>query len=217
VSVFFVLALVVFSTLRISAMQSAGPSAAGDVGSLPADDFNTRYVQNPVIAYLHIVPGVVYVVLAPFQLARSLRRRQPEVHRTVGRVAAGAGLLSAVFAVVFGLFLPWGGLAEATAALVFGAYMGVALVLGVRAARRRDLTRHRQWMIRAFAVSLGVATIRVLLALGEEFDVVAFDDAFGVAFWVGLAINAAIAEWWLRMRPQVNGSRRVRPLAVPGP
>jgi hypothetical protein len=37
-------------------------------GAVPGPDaFEHRYVLHPVLAYLHIVPGVVYLVLAPLQ------------------------------------------------------------------------------------------------------------------------------------------------------
>ena len=37
-------------------------------GAVPGPDaFEHRYVLHPVLVYLHIVPGVVYLVLAPLQ------------------------------------------------------------------------------------------------------------------------------------------------------
>lgn len=194
---FFVVSLIVFAALRV--MRDV-PNLA-DADALPADDFNTRYARHPVIAYLHIVPGVVYVVMAPFQVSKRLRRSSLTRHRRLGRVAAAVGLLSALFGVVFGVLYPWGGTAETTASLVFGFYMGYALIEGVRAARRHDRHRHRRWMLRAFAVALGVATIRVVLGLGEAFGIGTFDDSFGIAFWIGFLINAAAVELWLLRWP----------------
>lgn len=194
---FSVVSLLVFAMLRV--MTDAPNLVAAD--DLPADEFSTRYAEHAVVAYLHIVPGVLFVLLAPLQVSKRIRRSSLRRHRWIGRITAAAGLLSALFGVVFGVLFPWGGLAEATASLVFGGYMSSALVEGVRAARSHDQYRHRRWMLRAFAVALGVATIRVVLGLGEAFDVLTFDDAFGVAFWIGFLINAIAVELWLRRWP----------------
>ena len=86
--------------------------------------------------------------------------------------------------------------------MVFGAYMGIALVAAVRAIRERDLVAHRRWMIRAFAVALGVATIRLILIAGEVIlGLFEFDEGFGWSFWGGFLVNAVIAELWLRRWP----------------
>lgn len=194
---FFVVSLIVFSVLRV---LTDVPNLS-DADALPIDDFNTRYARHPVVAYLHIIPGVLYIVVAPFQVSKRIRRSNIGRHRRLGRVAATAGLLSALVGVIFGVLFPWGGTAETTASLLFGVYMTYALIEGVRAARRHDQHRHRRWMLRAFAVALGVATIRVVLGLGEAFNILVFDDAFGLAFWIGFLINAIAVELWLRRWP----------------
>ena len=134
--------------------------------TLPDTDFHRRYAEHPVLAYLHIGPGLAYLVVAPVQLSTTVRQRFRRAHRVAGRVAVGAGLVSALFGIVFGLLYPWGGALEASAATVFGAYMALALTEAVRRIRRRDVAGHRRWMIRAFAVSLGVATIRGIIGFG---------------------------------------------------
>lgn len=136
------------------------------------------------------------------------------VHRRLGRVLLGCGLLSAVFALFIGLFLPWGGLLEGSATLVFGLWFLASLVLAFRAIRRGDVPQHRRWMIRAFAVGVGIGTIRiwtgiftaVLLATGGDPDQTLPEQfTFGVAFWLAFAMHVAIGEWWLRRTPALDG------------
>ena len=118
-------------------------------GTLPEDEFDHRYVEQAWLAYLHIVPGVVYLFLAPLQLAYRIRSRHYTFHRRLGRVAATAGMISGVFALIFGGLFSFGGLSEASAAVVFGLWFLTCLVLAVRAIRRDDIVHHRRWMIRA--------------------------------------------------------------------
>ena len=176
-------------------------------GTVPGPDaFEHRYVLHPVVAYLHIVPGVVYLVLAPLQLWRRFRTRHLRLHRLIGRVILPAGVLSGVMAIVVGTAFPYGGPAEAAASVVFGVYFLVALALAYRAVRRRDIAVHRRWMIRAFAVALGVGTIRIWVGLFQLVGLLSLPDNtgtawFGVAFWLAFLMHAAAAELYVRARP----------------
>ena len=137
-------------------------------GALPDEsEFQYRYAAYPWLAYAHILPGAVYLSLAPFQLWRGFRNRNLKRHRRIGRVALAAGLTSGVFGVLFGFFQSFGGTLQASASVVFGAWFVTALLLAYRAVRRRDITTHRRWMIRAFAVGLAVGTIRIWIGLFE--------------------------------------------------
>jgi uncharacterized membrane protein YozB (DUF420 family) len=180
-------------------------------GTTPAEsDFEYRYVANALLAYAHIVPGVVYLLLAPLQLWRGFRNRHLGWHRRIGRVAIVAGLLSGVFAIAFGSLHAWGGIIEALAAVLFGTWFIVCLVTAYRAIRRRDVTRHRRWMIRAFAVGVAVGTIRIWIGLFNAFGLLGFQDSFAAGFWISLVMHAALAELWLRARPtQSGGTARV--------
>jgi hypothetical protein len=188
-------------------------------GTVPGPTaFERRYVLHPVPAYLHIVPGVVFLVGALFQLARRFRARHLVLHRRLGRVLVVAGLVSGVLAVVVGVWFPYGGGVEAAATVVFGAWFTTALTLAYLAVRRRDVVGHRRWMIRAFAVALGVGTIRIWIGVFQLLGLLAIQDAtgtvwFGVAFWVAFLLHVLVAEAYLRARPTPAG----RPAATQEP
>ena len=81
-------------------------------GTVPDDDLAELYVAHPWLAYGHIVPGVVYLVLAPLQLSRRFRTRHYTLHRRLGRVLVACALFSGVLAVVLGFVFAWGGAPE---------------------------------------------------------------------------------------------------------
>lgn len=203
------LVVLVFFVIRL---VTDGPHILA--GTTPDDDFAERYVAHPWVGYGHIVPGVVYLVLAPIQLSRRIRTRHYALHRRLGRVLLGCALLSGSLALVLGLFLAWGGAVESVASVVFGAWFLVSLVLAVRAVRGGRVAEHRRWMVRAFAVSLGIASIRIwvgiftavqvgLLGMGDgTFPV---RDTFALAFWLGLGLHVLLGEWWLRRTPALDG------------
>ena len=107
-------------------------------------------------------------------------------------------MISGVFALIFGSLFSFGGLPEASAAVVFGLWYLSCLV---RSAIGRDvIVHHRRWMIRAFAIGIGIGTTRIWLQIlglaGLDFA-----SSFGPAFWISFSLHALIAELWLRAFP----------------
>lgn len=200
-ALFLIFVVMVFFVIRV----------ANDVdnlrnGLLPAEgEFDRRYAQYPVLAYLHIVPGVVYLLGAPFQLSARIRRRSIGVHRRLGRIVLPSGIVTGLLAIVVGIVMPFGGSAETSATVVFGLWFLAALLLAYRAIRAGNVTEHRRWMIRAFAVGAGVGMIRIVVGLFQALDLMSFEDAFGVAFWIAFVLMAVLAEVWLRVRPAPYG------------
>jgi uncharacterized membrane protein YozB (DUF420 family) len=170
---------------------------------------NARFVTQPLPVLLHIVCVTVYSMLGAFQFVPSLRRRR--WHRLAGRILAPAGLGVALTGLwmTASYALP----AKDTAVVngvryVVGVLMAVSIVLGVRAALRRDLVRHAAWMTRAYALAMGAGTQALLL--GPYVLVVGVpgpvpNTVLMTAAWV---INAAFAEWVIR-RHRVIRRRRV--------
>lgn len=189
--------IVVFAGIRLS--QDVPAVISGELP--PVDSFERRYADHPLPAYAHIVPGLGYLLVAPFQVSRSFRRRSLRRHRRLGRAALAAGILTGLFAIAVGLVFPFGGVVEASASIIFGIYFLAALLLAYRAIRSRDVGTHRRWMIRAFAIGIGVGTIRLVIGVSQAFGM-AFDDIFGAAFWIAFVLHAAAAELWLRHFPE---------------
>jgi predicted membrane protein DUF2306 len=169
-------------------------------GTLPEDTYDHRFVQHPWIAYMHIGPGILYLIGAPLQLSYRRRSRNYTFHRRLGRLLAGSALLSGVFALIFGILFPFGGVIEVSAAVVFGLWFLACLILAIRAIRGDDMFHHRRWMIRAFAVGVAVGTGRIWLGVFAGFGL-EFDDSIGLAFWVSFSLHAVAAELWLRAFP----------------
>jgi len=196
IAVVLLLLIVIFSVVKRFLIDMPNLAA----GTLPEDEFDHRYVQQPWLAYLHLTPGVLYLLGAPLQLSYRFRSRHYTFHRRLGRVLVGAAMISGVFALIFGGRFSYGGLPEASAAVVFGLWFLTCVVLAVRAIRRDDIVHHRRWMIRAFAIGIGIGTTRIWLAL---FGIAGLDFAssFGPAFWISFSMHAVAAELWLRAFP----------------
>jgi uncharacterized membrane protein YozB (DUF420 family) len=179
-------------------------------GTVPdPESFEFRYVEVPWLAYGHIVPALIFLLIAPVQLWRGFRQRHWTLHRRLGRVGVGSAVVAGVFGTVFGVLMAFGGAAEAIAAAVFGAYFQCSEILAYRSIRRKNVRSHRRWMIRAASIALAAGTIRIWVAL-LSLAGIEFNDAFGAAFWLGFGIHAIAAELYLAWRPEATGFRRTK-------
>lgn len=151
---------------------------------------------------VHVVGGTLYAVLGAFQFPTALRRQRRNWHRRVGRVLVALGLSAALSGLWLTLFYPRlhdSGALLAAIRLTFGSAMVASLVIAFVAIRRRDILRHRKWMIRAYALGLGVATQIFTLGFGEPvFGSGEISTALLIA--LGWVINLAVAEWAIRRR-----------------
>lgn len=183
-------------------------------GEIPVGQYGEMYARYPVLAYLHIVPGVVFIIGALFQLSRRFRNRHLAFHRHFGKWMLASGLISGIFALGFGVPFAHGGPWQSLATALFGSYFTIALLLGYRSIRRKDTRQHRRWMIRAFAIGLAVGTIRLWMGLLSGLGPLSLAEAFSPGFWLGLTMHAIAAELWLWWRPDESGRRRNTPATI---
>jgi uncharacterized membrane protein len=165
------------------------------------DRFDGRFGADPFVTMLHILPGGLLMILAPLQFSSRIRNRNIRFHRWSGRLLVGAAIVSAVAGLYFGLLVPYGGFGEAAATALFGGILLVSVILAVVAIRRGQVARHREWMIRAFAIVLGISMVRVV---GTAFDVVLTPaglpppELFVLSLWTGWSLTLAAGELWIR-------------------
>jgi hypothetical protein len=163
-----------------------------------AHNFERWFASYPVLTYLHVIPGGFLLALAPFQLSSRIRNRYLRFHRLSGRVLVLAALLVGLTGLLLASKFPYGGPVAAAAAFVAGTAFLIALVRAFMAVRHRDLVAHREWMIRMFALGLGIATIRVLGLLVLAITGTTFQRAAAAVFWIGWVSTCTVAEWWIR-------------------
>jgi uncharacterized membrane protein len=187
-----------------------------------ADDiarFDSRFRLHPVATVLHIASGGLFLVLVPLQLWRSLRMRHRAVHRVIGRISLAAGVGMVLTALYFGILMPFAGAAEAITMAIVSAWYAFASVLAVIAIRHGDTERHREWMLRAIAVPLGVSVIRIA---GLVLELVMVEHGLGpellfqLSIWSGWLSSILAMETWIRATRSRNApASRATPAGQP--
>jgi hypothetical protein len=165
---------------------------------------NARFFASPVPVVVHIITASLYCVLGSFQFVPGFRRRRPGWHRAAGRLLIPCGLAAALAGLWMTLWYPLApGDVELLRGvrLVFGWAMVVSLILGFTAIRRRDIARHRAWMIRGYAIAQGAGTqvivsVPWLIVTGKSAEGLSKVLMMAVA-WM---INIALAERIIRRR-----------------
>lgn len=186
-------------TRLVSSFEIDDPYAA----QRPAEvhRFDSRYAAHRVVALLHLVPGALFLLLAPLQFSPRIRERYIEFHRWSGRALLVAAFATAVSALCFGLFMPFAGWSEAAAIASFGALFLIALSRAFLAIRRHEVRLHREWMLRAFAIALGISTVRIVAAaldLALTPAGLTVGQIFALSLWIGWFATLGGAELWIR-------------------
>jgi len=185
--------------LLINGYRPPAAVADGAAGSFAAlDDLFARY---PALMLIHILPGLLFVVLGPLQFSQTLRKRQLRWHRRNGRIVLVCGLVIGVSALVMSVGMPAiGGVNQAAATTLFALFFLFALGNAFRHILRREIALHREWMIRAFAIGLAVATIRPIIGIffaTRVFSGLTPAEFFGTGFWIGFVLHLIVAETWI--------------------
>src|SRR5215203_4303643 len=175
------------------------------------EPYNPGFLDFQHIVAVHVVLRGLSLTLAPFQFARRIRSRHLAYHRRVGRLLVSIGLVVGATALFMGLVIPFSGWGERVIIGLFGSLFLFALLKAFVHVRAGRVAQHREWMIRAFAIALAVATIRLiyipaLLIVADPADAqiaVLWDTSFAVAF----VVHASVAELWIRATRRSGASR----------
>ncbi len=167
------------------------------------EPYNPGFLRFPTVVALHVVLGGVYLALAPFQFVMRIRSRHLAYHCRTGRLLVAIGVMVGATALFMGLVIPKGGWPERVVIGLFGTVFLVALVKGFVHVRAGRVSLHREWMIRAFAIALAIATTRLiffpaLIITGTGPTDRRFGTLLAVALAVAFVLHVSVAELWIR-------------------
>lgn len=206
--------LLVLSAIPLASGAFRLTQLAGGAEITPA---NARFFASPLPVVLHIVSAAVYAILGAFQFAPRFRQRYPGWHRVVGRILVPCGLVVGLSGLWMTLFYPWpagDGALLYVFRLLLGSAMVASIVLGFTAIRRRDVRRHRAWLLRGYALGLGAGTQTLTLLAGELIAGPPSELSRALLMGAAWVINLAVAERAIRKRPRRVNQRRPRPAST---
>jgi uncharacterized membrane protein len=167
------------------------------LGAAVHPDLRASFLAHRAGIYAHVFASAVALAIGPFQFRAALRARRPELHRLMGRIYLGVGVLVGGLAGLLMSFHAFGG---PVSRLGFGCLALAWLYTGARAylaIRARELAAHRRWMARNFALTFAAVTLRLWLP-GSVVSGVPFELAYPIVAWLCWVPNLVFAESLLR-------------------
>jgi len=160
----------------------------------PGDKHFSRYILP---LRLHIAGGIGALLAGPWQFSERLRSRAINLHRWLGRfylleVALGS-IAGFAMATVSEEGLPTHLGFAALAVLWF--FTGLQAYRKVRAG---NISAHRQWMIRNFALTFAAVTLRNWMPLMLFVLHWPFRPTYIIVSWLCWVPNLLVAEWLVR-------------------
>jgi hypothetical protein len=178
---------------------------------------NVSFAAHRWLTLTHILPAFLFMALMPFQFVGRIRARHITLHRWSGRLLLLLGTVIGAAALIMSFTMNIGGVSETAATTFFAVLFLMFLGLGFLNIRRHKVDLHRQWMIRAYGIALGVATTRPIIGAFFAARRLSPHEFFGAAFWLGFTVTLLAAEAWIHytepagLRPEfqpAGGSRR---------
>lgn len=180
--------------LAFGRQGSAGPPAMAAL--------DTAFAARKALTLAHIVPALLLVALLPLWCSERVRAHGA-AHRRITYALFALGLITGVTAAALSLH-PFGGVNEASAALLYDGLFLFCLARAWILFRRNDWRLHRTWMVRGMAVLLGIAMTRPVMGVffaTQSITHLAPAQFFGTAFWIGFTTMYIAGEAYLRTHP----------------
>jgi hypothetical protein len=162
-----------------------------------AEALDAGFAAHPFLTVLHILPAALLICLMPLQFVSRIRARHLAWHRWSGRLLVALGFVVGTSALVMSYTMAIGGANETAATTLFAILFLLFLTMGLWNIRRGRIIRHREWMIRAFGVALGIATTRPIVGAFFAARRLPPHEFFGTAFWLGFTLTLLAAETWI--------------------
>jgi uncharacterized membrane protein len=155
------------------------------------------FSARPWGIYSHVLVGGLALILGPFQFRRGLLTRNRPLHRNLGKVYVVCAFLTGVVG-FYMAFYSFGGMTTHLGFGALGALTAFTTAVAYVRIRALDVSTHREWMIRSFALIFAAVTLRIelpLLTIAFRGD---FEAAYRIIAWSAWVPNLLWAEWYVR-------------------
>jgi len=146
------------------------------------------------------------MILGPLLFVKQLYNRYVHLYKWIRIFYFVSAYTVGVSAIVISYTVAIGGANETAAATLFALLFLFSLTKALIYISNGNFALYREWMLRAFAIGLAIATVRPIVGLFFALSSLSPHDFFGIAFWLGFTIHLIVAEAWiLHTRPTHHG------------
>lgn len=190
------------------------------IGYFPwQDDTNFLALKQDVIEIahwklafqIHVITSS-FVLLAGFtQFFKLFRQHYPRIHRYMGWLYIVATLGFALPSGFVMAFYANGGVSTQLCFFLLSIFWGASTVFALRYALQHRWDKHRDWMIRSFALAASALSLRtwkiILYQFQPYWDWLTPTHIYQLESWLGVVVNMIVAEiliYYLYYRRSIN-------------
>ena len=167
------------------------------------EPFAAAYRAVPRGILGHAVLGTLALLTGPFQFRRDLLARRRRLHRLAGRVYVGAALGTGATGLLMAT-RSFGGMNTHVAFGLLAVLTVWTTAVGFARIRAGEVTAHRAWMLRSFALIFAGVMLRVQVPVLVGALGMPFETGYGIIAWSSWVPNLLWAEWYLRRQRGVT-------------
>ncbi|HEY6139322.1 MAG TPA: DUF2306 domain-containing protein [Thermoanaerobaculia bacterium] len=190
---FFALAIALYALSYLFRRERAFPP-----------DLAASFLARPWGIYPHALFGAVALALGSVQFWRGFPYSHPAFHRTLGKIYVVAALGTGTAGLYMSFFAFGGAVTQLGFGLLAVSVLGTTMI-AYRRIRRRDVARHREWMLRSYALIFAAVTLRIELPILIGI-LHGFAPAYSVVAWLCWLPNLVLAELYVTATRSTAGS-----------
>jgi hypothetical protein len=150
--------------------------------------------------WIHVFTSMLPLLAGFTQFAPWVLAKRPAIHRAMGRVYVFTVCFVTGPASLVMAFYANGGITSRIAFVILALLWLITTAMGWRRVLHRDFAKHREWMIRSYALTLSAIALRAW-----KYGIVfVFEpppmDVYRIVAWLGFVPNLLVAEWLIRRR-----------------
>lgn len=151
--------------------------------------------------YAHVAGGIVALTTSPWQLMKVMKW-----HKLVGRVYFYGAVVAAATGLVVG-FVAVGGWTARIGFIVASSLWFFFTIRGVQAIRSGNLSEHRRWILRSFAMTFLAVSFRIWLLMYPVFGLT-FTQGYQISAWTWV-VNLLVVEIYAKRMAERSRERLV--------
>ena len=157
------------------------------------DEITTNSLWSTLF-YIHIFLGGIALLSGWSQFHEKLRKRKIKLHRVLGKVYLVSVLISGISGVYIAIYAEGGIVAKLGFLGLAIAWLFTSITAYLRI-KKKNVTAHKKWMIRSFALTFAAVTLRIWLPFLQYGIGMDFISAYVIIAWLCWVPNLLGAEW----------------------
>ena len=168
------------------------------------EQYQDYYWSNKWWLVGHLLGGGVALILGPFQFSTTFRNRYVALHRNLGKAFIIGILIGSLSAIYMSFYVaPQVNISWSISLFVLALVWLVSVFMAYRMIRLRRVPQHKEWMIRAYIITVAFVLFRFLNETSFIRELMpTFEERGPACIWMSWVIPLFIAEVILQWKKE---------------